>query len=74
MTDDQVRELARDVEGTRANIYALCPLRYDERATSATFARIHALAGLARCLECEVWRPIPEGDLCDECRRELGAS
>lgn len=72
MTDDQLRELARTIDGTRANIYTLCRTRYDADATEATFARLHSLAGLARCLECEVWRPIPDGDLCDGCREETG--
>lgn len=72
MTDEQLLELARDLPGTRANIYAICRARFGETATEETFDRIHALTGLARCLECEVWRPIPEGDLCDDCRREMG--
>ena len=63
LTDGQIKALGDVIEGTTINVYTKVKLDHGEGVDmDDVFARLRSVAGLHRCVECNVWKSVEQFD------------
>lgn len=76
LTDEQYKQLADALTGTRNNVYTLAKRMFGVDWDDEAFAALEAKTGVFRCIECSEWKDRDEKDpdvteMCTPCVCEM---
>jgi hypothetical protein len=71
LTPMQLSHLSGRLRGKTLNIYREVMIVFDIECTDEIFEQLRQVHGLAKCIECNTWKEIKEGDVCEECDIEM---